>query len=144
MPPVSLLCRGDVDRKFGMFTYQKGGSVIRMMEQMFGLDTLTKVAARQMMMITKEITIPDHYDQLTSRVSPSTWLTVPSSPPPRMTSSSTLRYVGSFQVLQLKTSPQVAAVEDGSWPQASGPQGSLGETMKTWTNQAGLPLVHAR
>ena len=32
---------------------------------------------------------------------------------------------------------------DGAWPQPGGPQGSFGETMKTWTNQAGLPVVQA-
>ena len=57
MPPVILQCRGDVDRKFGMFTYQKGGSVIRMMEQMFGLDTITKVAIREMMVMMGIVTI---------------------------------------------------------------------------------------
>ena len=31
-----------MDRKFGMFTYQKGGSVIRMMEGILGEATLTK------------------------------------------------------------------------------------------------------
>ena len=42
-------------------------------------------------------------------------------------------------------SSQEAALEDGVWPQAEigGPQGSLGETMKTWTNQAGFPVVQA-
>ena len=34
-----------------------------------------------------------------------------------------------------------AAVEDHMWPQANGPQGSFGDTMKTWTQQAGLPMV---
>jgi aminopeptidase N len=31
----------------------------------------------------------------------------------------------------------------GTWPQPAGPQGTFGETMKTWTRQAGLPLVTA-
>ena len=31
----------------------------------------------------------------------------------------------------------------GTWPQSGGPQGGLGETLKAWTNQAGLPLVSA-
>ena len=53
MPAVILPCREDVDRKFGMFTYLKGGSVIRMMEHMFGLDTLTKVETRQMIMMVE-------------------------------------------------------------------------------------------
>jgi aminopeptidase N len=34
--------RNDIERKFGMFTYQKGGSVIRMMEQMISKETFTK------------------------------------------------------------------------------------------------------
>ena len=34
-------------------------------------------------------------------------------------------------------------MEMGTWPQSGGPQGSLGETLKSWTNQAGLPLVSA-
>ena len=29
--------RDDIDRKFGMFSYQKGGSIIRMMEQVTAL-----------------------------------------------------------------------------------------------------------
>lgn len=37
-----------------------------------------------------------------------------------------------------------AALGAGVWPQAGGPQGSLGETLATWTRQAGLPLVTAR
>ena len=32
--------RSDIERKFGKFTYQKGGAVIRMMEQMIGNETL--------------------------------------------------------------------------------------------------------
>ena len=42
IPPIGECFRGDVDRKFGMFTYQKGGSVIRMMEGILGEATLTK------------------------------------------------------------------------------------------------------
>merc|ERR1712032_1123945 len=34
--------RSDIERKFGKFTYQKGGAVILMMEQMIGKETLTK------------------------------------------------------------------------------------------------------
>ena len=45
-------------------------------------------------------------------------------------------------VLQFDHS-QEAAMEMGTWPQSGGPQGSLGETLKSWTNQAGLPLVSA-
>ena len=38
---------------------------------------------------------------------------------------------------------QEAAMEIGTWPQPGGPQGSLGETLKLWTHQPGLPLVSA-
>merc|ERR1719400_825936 len=38
---------------------------------------------------------------------------------------------------------EAAAMEIGTWPQPGGPQGSLGETLKLWTHQPGLPLVSA-
>ena len=51
---------------------------------------------------------------------------------------------GGFPILFLQLDNfQEAAMKMGTWPQSGGPKGGLGETLKTWTNQAGLPLVSA-
>ena len=39
---------------------------------------------------------------------------------------------------------KAAATASGVWPEAGGPQGSLGESLKRWTRQPGIPLVSAR
>ena len=39
---------------------------------------------------------------------------------------------------------KAAATDSGVWPEVGGPQGSLGESLKRWTNQPGIPLVSAR
>jgi len=39
---------------------------------------------------------------------------------------------------------EAAATESGVWPESGGPQGSLGESLKRWTRQPGIPLVSAR
>merc|ERR1712192_17603 len=39
---------------------------------------------------------------------------------------------------------EAAATEFGVWPESEGPQGSLGESLKKWTRQPGIPLVSAR
>ena len=38
---------------------------------------------------------------------------------------------------------EAAAITDGKWPQENGPDSSFSEVMKSWTNQAGVPLIHA-
>jgi len=96
-----VISRNDIERKFGTFSYQKGGSVIRMMEQMIGKETLTAGLNAYL---------------------------------------SSLSY-GAATEDDLFFHLEEVAMEAGAWPQAEGPQGSFGETMKTWTNQAGLPMV---
>jgi len=96
--------RNDIERKFGMFTYQKGGSVIRMMEQMLSRETFTK--------------------GLTSYLTSSAY----SAP----TEDDLFFHL------------EEAALADGKWPQVNGPEHSFAEVMKGWTNQAGLPVIHAR
>ena len=96
--------RSDIERKFGKFTYQKGGAVIRMMEQMIGMETLAKGLNYYLTAMAYSAAVED----------------------------------------DLFTYLEQAAKEDGAWPPANGPQGSFGDTMKTWTQQAGLPLVTAR
>ena len=93
--------RSDIERKFGQFTYQKGGAVMRMISQM---------------------------------IMPATYL-------------KGLNYYLNAMAYSAATEDDLffyleqAAVEDHMWPQANGPQGSFGDTMKTWTQQAGLPMV---
>ena len=93
--------RSDIERKFGQFTYQKGGAVMRMISQM---------------------------------IMPATYL-------------KGLNYYLTAMAYSAATEDDLffylekAAVEDHMWPQANGPQGSFGDTMKTWTQQAGLPMV---
>lgn len=98
-----VLDRNDIERKFGMFTYQKGGSVIRMMEQILSKETFTK--------------------GLTS------YLT-------------SMSYSGATED-DLFLHLEEAALADGKWPQPGGPEFSLPEVLKGWTNQAGLPVVYA-
>eukprot|EP00091_Calanus_sinicus_P012107 TRINITY_DN2746_c0_g1_i3.p2 TRINITY_DN2746_c0_g1~~TRINITY_DN2746_c0_g1_i3.p2 ORF type:complete len:252 (-),score=69.75 TRINITY_DN2746_c0_g1_i3:91-846(-) len=86
-----------------MFTYQKGGSVIRMMEQILSKETFTK--------------------GLTSYLTSNSY-------------SSTTEDDLFFHL-------EDAAIADGKWPQANGPEFSLAEVLKSWTNQAGLPVIHA-
>ena len=69
---------------------------------------------------------------------------LPTAPLQKTTSSSTLRYI-SISILNINhLSPKAAALEAEVWPQAGGPQGSLGESLKRWTHQPGIPLVNAR
>jgi len=96
--------RSDIERKFGKFTYQKGGAVIRMMEQMLGMETLTRGLNYYLTAMAYSAAVEDDL----------------------------------FNYLEQ------AAKEAGAWPQTNGPQGTFGDTMKTWTQQAGLPLVTAR
>ena len=93
--------RDDIERKFGMFTYQKGGSVIRMMEQMLSKETFTKRLTKYLASNSNSSATEDD--------------------------------------LFL----EAAAITDGKWPQENGPDSSFSEVMKSWTNQAGVPLIHA-
>ena len=94
--------RVDIKRKFRMFTYQKGGSVIRMMESILTRPTFTK--------------------GLTSYLN-------------SLSFSSALEDDLFFHL-------EAAGLEDGTWP-PSNPSvtQSFSAAMKTWTNQAGLPVV---
>jgi aminopeptidase N len=102
LPCVSIL-RDDIERKFGDFTYNKGGSVLRMVDQI--------------------LTEPAFTAGLTTYLAAFAYSTT--------TEEDLFLHLGA------------AALEAGVWPQAGGPRGSLGETLATWTRQAGLPLVTA-
>ena len=90
----------DVHRKFGLITYYKGASVIRMMESFLGLETLNK--------------------GLNSYLNDMAFNTA--------------------QEDDLFIHLEAAALEDGSWPQEG--VSDFSTVMKTWTRQAGLPLVN--
>jgi len=93
--------RNDIERKFGMFTYQKGGSVIRMMEQILSKETFTK----------------------------------------GLTSYLTSFSYSSATEDDLFFHLEEAAIADGKWPQLN--PFPFADIMKTWTNQAGLPVITA-
>jgi len=95
--------RNDIERKFGSFTYQKGGSVIRMMEQILSRETFTKGLTSYLTSFSYSSTTED----------------------------------------DLFFHLEEAAIADGKWPQTNGPEFSLAEVLKSWTNQAGLPVIHA-
>lgn len=102
-----VLNRPDIERKFGMFTYNKGGSVIRMMEGILGKEVLTQ--------------------GLTSYLESFSY-------------SSTLEEDLFFHL-------EEAGLEAGTWPGSypleEAAHQSFTEVMKSWTNQAGYPLVTA-
>ena len=89
----------DIDRKFGLISYYKGGAVIRMVESFLGVQTLNKAL------------------------------------------NSYLRDMSYQSALEedLFIHLEAAGLEDGVWPQAG--VEDLTSAMKTWTQQAGLPLV---
>ena len=92
--------RGDQDRMFGMFSYQKGGSVIRMMQSIISQPTFTKGLTSYLTdLMYSAATEDDLFGHL-----------------------------------------YAAAMEDGKWPATNKP---FSDVMKSWTNQAGLPVVHA-
>jgi len=97
-----VVSNDDINRKFGSFSYYKGGALIRMMESFLGVDTLVKGL------------------------------------------SSYLNNMAFMNAVEedLFTHLEAAGLIDGKWPQ----QGveDFTETMKTWTQQAGLPLVTVR
>ena len=94
--------RGDIERKFGMFTYQKGGSVIRMMESILTRPTFTR--------------------GLTSYLN-------------------SLAYSAALED-DLFFHLEAAGLEDGTWPPSDpATTQSFAQAMKSWTNQAGLPVV---
>lgn len=89
----------DIDRKFGLISYYKGGAVIRMMESFLGVQTLNR--------------------GLTSYLKD-------------------LSYQSSVEE-DLFLHLEAAGLEDGVWPQEG--VEDLTSVMKSWTQQAGLPLV---
>jgi len=95
--------RNDIERKFGMFSYQKGGSVLRMMEQILSKETFTKALTSYLTSLSYSAATED----------------------------------------DLFFHLEEAAIADGKWPQPGGPEFSLPEVLKMWTNQAGLPVVYA-
>ena len=92
--------RGDNDRMFGTFSYQKGGSVIRMIEAILTRKTFTRGLTSYLNDLQFNAATEDDL----------------------------------FYHLE------AAAMEDDQWP-ATNP--SFSEVMKTWTNQAGIPVVSA-
>jgi len=95
--------RPDIDRKFGDFTYNKGGSVVRMMSEILTEEVFTTALSSYLATFAYSTATED----------------------------------------DLFFHLEEAAMKMGTWPQSGGPQGGLGETLKLWTNQAGLPLVSA-
>ncbi|XP_023340452.1 puromycin-sensitive aminopeptidase-like protein isoform X2 [Eurytemora carolleeae] len=95
--------RDDIERKFGQFTYQKGGSVIRMMEGILGKEVLTM--------------------GLSSYLKANAY--------------------GSTTEDDLFSHLESAGVSAGVWPGTYQGSGTFGDIMKSWTNQAGYPLVTA-
>ena len=90
----------DIDRKFGLITYYKGGSVIRMMESFLGLSTFNK--GLEMYLKDQSYATAEEED--------------------------------------LFIHLEAAGLEDGTWPQDGAED--LTEVMKTWTQQAGIPLIN--
>ena len=72
-----------------------------------------------------------------------TSLLLPTAPPLKTTSFSTLKWF-SPTLVAFSLCPKAAATDSGVWPEEGGPQGSLGESLKRWTHQPGIPLVSAR
>ena len=92
----------DINRKFGTFSYHKGGALIRMMESFLGVDTLVK----------------------------------------GLSSYLTNMAFSNAEEEDLFSYLEAAGLIDGVWPQ--GGVEDLTESMETWTQQAGLPLVSVR
>ena len=90
--------RGDNDRMFGTFSYQKGGSVVRMMEHILTKETFNKGLTAYL--VDREYSAATEDD--------------------------------------LFINLEAVALEDGTY----NGRVSFSEVMKSWTNQAGLPVVH--
>jgi len=95
--------RDDIERKFGSFTYKKGGSVIRMMD-----GFLSRAVFQQGLSSYLE----------------------------RFSLSSATEDDLFFEL-------DAAGVDSGTWPGTYTGSASFSTIMKTWTNQAGYPLVTA-
>ena len=94
------LVHEDIQRMFGEFSYQKGGSIVGMMESILTKPTFTKGLINYLFLMRfSSVTEDDLFEHL-----------------------------------------EAAAVEDDKWPATNKP---FSEVMKSWTNQAGLPLVYA-
>ena len=89
----------DINRKFGLISYYKGGAVIRMVESFLGVQTLNKALNSYL----KDMSYQSALEE------------------------------------DLFIHLEAAGLEDGVWPQAG--VEDLTSAMKTWTQQAGLPLV---
>ena len=89
----------DINRKFGLISYYKGGAVIRMMESFLGVQTLNKGLTSYLKDFSYQSTVEE----------------------------------------DLFLHLEAAGLEDGVWPQAG--VEDLTSVMKSWTQQAGLPLV---
>ena len=90
----------DIDRKFGLISYYKGGSIIRMMESFLGVETLNKALHTYLVDLSFQNSVEE----------------------------------------DLFLHIEAAGLEDGVWPQ-DGVE-DFTSVMKTWTQQAGLPLVN--
>jgi len=103
----AVTTRADIERKFGVFTYDKGASFIRMVKMILGGEAMFQAFTNYLQDYKFDSTVEEDL----------------------------------FEALEL------AARQSGTWPQyqngdiINGPQGSLTATLKTWTNQAGLPVV---
>ena len=94
--------REDIGRKFGTFTYQKGGSVLRMMESILSRETFNKGIIRYLNSLA----------------------------------------FGSAVEEDLFLELEAAGLEDGTWPPLDpDTTQSFSQAMKSWTNQAGIPVV---
>ena len=92
--------RRDIRRMFGEFTYQKGASVIRMIQSIISEETFTRGLINYLQ---------------------------------------DMKY-GSVTEDDLFLHLEAVAMEDDKWPATNKP---FSDVMKSWTNQAGLPVVHA-
>jgi len=92
--------RADADRMFGTFSYQKGGSIVRMIQSILSQPTMTRALTDYLTDMSFNAAVED----------------------------------------DLFIHLEATAMEDGKWPATNKP---FDEVMKSWTHQAGLPVVHA-
>lgn len=100
-----VISRSDIERKFGMFTYQKGGSVIRMMEGIIGFEVFIQGLSQYLKALSYSASTEDD--------------------------------------LFYHIENAARSADPPSWPGTYTGDKSFAEVMKTWTNQAGYPVVHA-
>ena len=90
--------RGDNDRMFGTFSYQKGGSIVRMMEHILTKETFNKGLTSYLVDLEYSVATED----------------------------------------DLFNHLEAVAMEDGTY----NGRVTFSEAMKSWTNQAGLPVLY--